>query len=130
MLTNGGRDNALNASYGTSTQPAASNYMALTANSTTPSAGNTTLASEIATGGGGLIRAQATYAHTPGAATATLTKTFTANGSDSLPVTIAKIALFTASSSGTMTNETLLNATATLTTSGDQVTITDTVTAS
>lgn len=130
MLTNGGRDHALACVYGTSAQPAASNYIGLTANSTSPSAGNTTLSGEITTAGGGLVRAQATYAHTTGQATATLTRAFTANGSDSLPVTVAKIGVFTASTSGTMTNETLLSATATLSASGDSVTVTETITAS
>jgi hypothetical protein len=130
VLTNGGRDVALAATYTTSTQPAAANYMALTANATAVSAASTTLTAEIATGGGGLIRAQATYAHTNGQATATLTKTFTANGSDSLPVTIAKIGIFNASSSGTLVHETLLSSTATVSASGDALTVTETVTAS
>lgn len=130
MLTNAGRDHALAAVYTTSTQPAAANYMAVSANATAPSAANTTLPGEITTGGGGLVRAQATYAHTGGQATATLTKTFTANGSDSLPVTLAKIGILNASSSGTLVHETLLGATATLTSSGDQCTITETITAS
>lgn len=109
-------------------QAAAANYIALTANSTAPSAGDTTLTGEITTAGGGLVRAQATPAHTNGTSTYTLTKTFTANGSDSLPVTIAKIGVFNASSTGTMMFETLLSATATLTASGDQLVLTETVT--
>jgi hypothetical protein len=129
LLTNGGRD-ALHAQHlSTSAQPASFNYMALTANATAPAAGDTTLTGEITTAGGGLVRAQATYAHTTGTNTTTLTHTFTANGSDSLPVTIAKIGIFNASSSGTMGYETLLNSTATLSVSGDNVTITETITA-
>lgn len=128
MLTNAGKDMIAAQVATTSTQPAACNYIALTANSTSPSAGDTTLTGEITTGGGGLVRAQATYAHTNGTSTFTLTKTFTANGSDSLPVTIAKIGIFNASSSGTMAFETLLSATATLTSSGDQLQLTSTVT--
>lgn len=129
LLTNAGRD-ALHAQHlGTSAQPASLNYMALTANSSAAAAGDTTLTGEIATAGGGLVRAQATYAHTTGTNTSTLTKTFTANGSDSLPVTIAKMGIFNASSSGTLGYETLLNSTATLSASGDNVTITETVTA-
>lgn len=130
MLTNTGRDHIAAAAFTTSTQPAAANYIALTANSTAPSAGNTALTGEITTGGGGLVRAQATYAHTNGQATATLTKTFTANGSDSLPATVAKIGVFNAATSGTLVYETLLSAPATLTASGDQLTITDTITIS
>lgn len=100
---------------------AAANYIALTANSTAPAAGNTTLTGEITTGT--LARAQATYAHTNGTATYTLTKTFTSDSS----VTIAKIGVFNAAATGTMVFETLLNATATLV-SGDQLQITETVT--
>ena len=127
LLTNAGRDFAceqISGAGGTST----AKFMALTANSTAPSAGSTTLTGEIATAGGGLIRGLATYAHTNGTSTYTLTRTFTANGSDSLPVTVAKIGVFTASSGGTLALETLLSATATLTTSGDQLVVTDTVT--
>ena len=129
LLVTAGRD-ALHAQHlGTSAQPASFNYMGVSANVTAPSAANTTLPGEITTGGGGLIRAQATYAHTGGTNTSTLTKTFTANGSDSLPVTIAKIGVFNAVTVGTLAYETLLNATATLTISGDNVAITETVTA-
>jgi hypothetical protein len=129
LLTSGGRD-ALHAQHmSTSAQPASFNYMALTANSTAPAGGDTTLTGEITTASGGLIRAQATYAHTTGTNTTTLTKTFTANGSDVLPVTIAKIGVFNASSSGTMAYETLLSASATLNIVGDNVAITETVTA-
>lgn len=109
---------------------AAADYLALTANTTSPVAGDTTLTAEIATGGGGLIRAQATYAHTGGASTYTLTKTFTANGSDSLPVTVGKVGVFNAGSSGTMPWSTLLSPTATVSASGDALTITTTITIS
>jgi len=129
LLTNGGRDALHGQHLGTSAQPAAFNYMALTANATAPAAGDTTLTAEITTAGGGLLRAQATYAHTGGTNTSTLTKTFTANGSDVLPVTVAKIGVFNAASSGTMGYETLLNATATLTVSGDNLAVTHTITA-
>jgi hypothetical protein len=105
-------------------------YMALTANAGAPAAGDTTLSGEITTGGGGLVRAAATYAHTTSTATYTLTKTFTANGSDVLPVTLAKIGILDASSSGNLGFETLLPTTATLSASGDAITCTDTVTIS
>lgn len=103
-------------------------FMAITANNTSPSATDTTLAGEITTAGGGLIRKLATYAHTAGTNTYTLSATFTANGSDSLPVTVAKMATFTSLVSGQMLHETLLNATATATASGDAITVTDTIT--
>lgn len=129
LLTSVGRD-ALHAQHmGTAAQPAAFNYMALSANATAPSTASTTLPGEIVTAGGGLLRAQATYAHTTGTNISTLTKTFTANGSDALPVTLAKIGVLNAASVGTLGYETLLNAVAPLTISGDNVAITETLTA-
>lgn len=131
MLTNAGKDmiaSALGDSSGS--REAAATYMAVTANTTAPSASDTTLTGEITTAGGGLVRAAATYAHTGGTSTYTLTRTFTANGSDSLPVTLGKVGIFNASSSGKMPWETLLSSTATLTSSGDNVTITETITLS
>jgi len=131
MLTTAGKDFAASAMGDRSgSREAAADYIALTANSSSPAAGDTTLTSEIATASGGLIRAQATYAHTGGASTYTLTKTFTANGNDSLPVTIAKMAVFNASSGGKMPWESLLSATATLTAVGDSLQITETITIS
>jgi hypothetical protein len=102
------------------------NWVALTANAVAPAAGDTTLTGEIATAGGGLIRKQGTYAHTAGTASYTLTTTFTANGTDVLPVTIAKRGVLTASSGGTLSYEALVSPTATLSASGDQLTLTDT----
>lgn len=131
MLTTAGKDFVASALGDRSgSRAAAADYIALTANNTSPAAGDTTLTGEIATGGGGLIRAQAAYAHTGGASTYTLTKTFTANGSDSLPVTIAKIGVFNASSSGSMPWTSLLSTTATISASGDALTITETITIS
>lgn len=108
---------------------AAAMFMGLTANASAVASGDTTLPGEITTGGGGLIRKIATLAHTAGAATGTSVAVFTANGSDALPVTIAKMGI-SSSLLSTMPNllQTLLNATATLTTSGDQLTVTDTIT--
>lgn len=109
---------------------AAADYLALTNNNTAPAAGDTTLTGEIATAGGGLIRAQATYAHTGGASTYTLTKTFTANASDTLPVEVRKVGVFNASSGGTMPWSTLLSPTATFSAIGDATTVTETITIS
>lgn len=131
MLHTAGKDfvaSALGDSSGS--RAAAATYLALTANSTSPSAGDTTLTAEITTASGGLVRAVATYAHTAGASTYTLTKTFTANGSDSLPVVVAKVGVFNASSSGTMPWSSLLSPTATFSASGDQTTLTETITIS
>lgn len=94
--------------------------------------------SELWFSGGGLRRRLASWAHTNGTATYTVSNTFTANGSDTLPQTIAKIGLFqhfvnaavTTSNSGILLFQTLLSATATLSASGDAVAITDTVTVS
>jgi hypothetical protein len=131
MLHTAGKDfvaSALGDSSGS--RAAAATYLALTANVTAPSAGDTTLTAEIATAGGALIRAVATYAHTGGAATYTLTKTFTANGTDALPVTVGKVGVFNASSAGTMAWSSLLSPTATLSASGDAMTLTETITIS
>jgi hypothetical protein len=105
-------------------------YMALTANSSATVATDTALTGEITTASGGLIRQAAAYAHTTSATTYTLTGSYTANGSDSLPVTIAKIGTFDTltGATGILLHETLLSATATLSASGDQLTVTQTVT--
>lgn len=104
-------------------------YMGLTADATAVGAGDTTLPSEITTASGGLIRKICPVAHTAGATTFTLTPVFTANGSDSLPVTIAKAGI-SPSMVSTVNNlfQTLVSPTATLSASGDQLTLTDTVT--
>lgn len=131
MLTNAGKDMVASALGDRSgSRAAAADYLALTANSTAPAAGDTTLTAEITTAGGGLVRATATYAHTTSTSTYTLTKTFTANGNDSLPVTIAKVGVFNASSSGTLVWSTLLGTTATISASGDALTVTETITIS
>ena len=129
MLTNAGKD-FVSAQIAGAGGTATASYLALTANSTAPAVGDTALAGEIATAGGGLIRALATYAHTAGTSTLTLSKTFTANGSDSLPVTVAKMGTLTASSGGTLVYTTALSPTATISASGDTLTITQTITIS
>lgn len=104
-------------------------YMGLTANNGAAGDGDTTLTGEITTASGGLIRQLATYAHTVSGTTSTLTKTFTANGSDSLSVILAKIGIFQGvEAASRLFFESLLNATATMALSGDQVAITDTLT--
>lgn len=105
-------------------------YMALTANTGAPAATDTALSGEITTVGGGLIRQAAAYAHTAGASSYTLTGTYTANGSDTLPVTVHKIGTFDSltGATGVMLHETVLSADATLSASGDQLTVTQTVT--
>ncbi len=131
MFHDAGRDWAASALGDRSgSRAAVADYLAVSANSTSPTAGETTLTGEITTAGGGLVRAQAVYAHTGGAATYTLSKTFTANGSDALPVTLAKVGVFNASSGGTMPWSHLLSPTAVISGSGDSVALTETITLS
>jgi len=130
LKTTAGVDLMHNASFGTSAQPAAANYVALTANNEAPSSASTSLAGEITTAEGGLIRKQVTYAHTTGASTSTLTGTFTANSHDALPVTVNKIGVLNkATSGGTLAIETKITA-ATFNLEGDALTLTDTFTIS
>lgn len=105
-------------------------YMALTATSTAAVDGDTTLTGEITTSGGGLIRQLATYAHTAAGTTTTLTKTFTTNGSDTVPVTVAQIGIFQGVlvAASRMVFRTLLNATMAFGLSGDQGQVTHTTT--
>ena len=105
-------------------------YMGLTATATPAVDGDTTLTGEITTAGGGLIRQLATYAHTASGTTTTLTKTFTCNGSDSLPVTVAQIAIFqgVVVAASRMVFRTVLNATMAFSLSGDQGQVTHTTT--
>jgi hypothetical protein len=106
-------------------------FTGLTANTGAAAGTDTVLTGEITTAGGGLIRKISAYAHTAGVASYTLTTAYTANGSDTLPVTIHKIGVFQSLTGATrMAFETVLNADATLNISGDQLTVTQTVTLS
>jgi hypothetical protein len=134
MRTNAGTDHQSRVMFDTASNAtaayAAANYIALTENSDAPAAGDTTLTGELNAAGGGLNRAQATYAHTNGTNTTTLTKTFTKNADDggsSDTRTPAKAGLFNAASTGTMTFETLIPSPPALV-SGDSVAITWTFT--
>lgn len=128
LKTKAGVDLIHAAVFGTAAQPAAANYIALTANNEAESASNTSLAGEITTSEGGLIRKQATYAHTTGATTATLTVTFTANSHDSLPVTVNKFGVFNkATSGGTLAIETKITA-ATFNAEGDNTVLSEVIT--
>jgi hypothetical protein len=104
-------------------------FMGISANASAVGAGDTTLVGEITTAGGGLIRKIAALTHSASAATGTVVAVFTANGTDSLPQTIHKMGISNSLLS-TVINllQTVLNADATITTSGDQLTITDTIT--
>ncbi len=95
---------------------AALRFMALSTNASAASASDTVLANEVTSNGGG--RVLATYAHTYGVATSTLTNTFNANGTITA---IHKVGLFTALSAAgadPLVYETVLSADATLV-SGD-----------
>lgn len=115
--------------YSLVTGGAPSLFMGLSANSSAVVNGDINLAGEITTAGGGLIAKICTITHAAGGTTGTIAATFTANGSDSLPVTIAKIRI---GPSLLSTLEamflTLLGTTAVISLSGDQLTVTDTVT--
>jgi hypothetical protein len=102
-------------------------FMALTENASAASASNTALTGEITTGGAS--RARATYAHTGGTNTYTMTKTFTISAS--FPA-IHRMGMFTASTltaTGIMVFEAVLNADANVI-SGDSLQVTQTVTLS
>jgi hypothetical protein len=71
LLTNAGKDMIAAQIAGSASATAVAKWVALTANTTAPAAGDTTLTGEITTGGGGLIRKTGTYAHTGGTATYT-----------------------------------------------------------
>lgn len=128
LKTNAGNDFQYNQMAGSASATAVAKFVGLTANTTAPAAGDTTLTAEITTAGGGLIRKAGTPAHTTSAASYTITTTFTANGSDTLPVTIGKRGIFDAVTAGNLVFEALVSPTATLSASGDILTLTDTIT--
>lgn len=108
-------------------------YMAITTNSAATVGTDTALPGEWNVAGGGLNRQVCSYAHTAGAASYTLTVTFTANSSDvssgPLPATFAKMGTFDSATpaTGVMLHETVLSSTAVLSAVGDALTITQTV---
>lgn len=106
-------------------------FMGLSNTNITPVVSDTTMTGEIVTAGGGLIRKQATWAHTAGTTTTTLTSVYTVNGSDTIPVTVYAMNISTSIKTGsavTMTYETSLSSSATLSAVSDQLTVTSTVT--
>jgi hypothetical protein len=119
-------------------------YMALSVATLAVAAGHAFLTndavtvSELWAAGGGLNRAIAAWAHTTGASSYTLTKTYTANTNDNgnATATVHRAGVFnnnvtaapTTVTSGNMFTETDLNADAVLVPSaGDQITVTGTV---
>lgn len=101
-----------------------------------PAHGDHALSGEITTAGGGLVRKISPYALTSGTSpgTYTLTPVFTANGTDVLPVTVAAAGAFNsmvvANTTLAMKFETGLSAAAAFAVSGDNATLTWTVTES
>lgn len=98
-------------------------YIALSTSVTATSGSDTTCPSEITTNG--LARTLGTFAST-GNNTDTVSNTFTYTGSTQ--VVITKVCMFDASSGGNLFAEDLLSSSATVSASGDQVTITWTFT--
>jgi hypothetical protein len=123
LLTNGGRDFIHAQAYGnTSAGTQGSRYIAVSTDSGSPAAGDTTLTGEISTNGLGRAAAT-TNTHSAGTNTSVLGITFTASGAHT---NVQKSALFNASSSGTMTHENTFTA-VTLATN-DQLQVTWTLT--
>ncbi|MHB8546426.1 MAG: hypothetical protein ACYDAJ_06635 [Nitrosotalea sp.] len=121
LITNAGKD-FISAQIGsTASSTNGANYIALTTDNISPAAGDTTLASEITTGG--LARAQGVYAHTGGTNTYTISKTFTASTSFT---GVDKAGLFTTPSVGMMFAESAFSSVNLV--SGDTISITWTVT--
>lgn len=107
-------------------------FMAITTDATAASATDTSLTSEIVAASSGCLRKLATYAHTTSATSYTMTTTYTYTSTDSSfgSRSIAKMGMFNTvvGASGIMQFETLLSAAATLTATGDALTVTQTVT--
>lgn len=123
LLTDGGRDKAHAQIYtNTSAGDRGAGFIAVTTDATAPADSDTTLTSEITTGG--LARADAsTKTHTSGTNTTTIAHTFTSSATHT---NVQKAALFDASSSGTMYHVNTF--TATTLQSGDTLTVTWTLT--
>lgn len=124
LRTNGGADWYNAQLLGTSAAGTQANYMALSTDSATPAATDSTLTSEQ-NNTYGLGRAQGTVTHSASAVSTLVSHTWTYTGSSSVQVN--KVALFTASSSGTMVFVALLPYPQTVNQNGDQVTINYTV---
>lgn len=121
LITNAGRDFLHQQGYkDTGLGTVGLCYIALSNDTVGETASSTTLSTEIAANG--LTRAIGTYAHTAGTNTTTISKTFTASGTQSAQ----KAALFTASSAGTMNH--VLAFTQRNLISGDTLAITFTIT--
>lgn len=126
IITNAGQDVISRQTACGATGVACANggvYIALSNDTTTPAAGDTTCPSELTSYGIGLVRTLGTYSHTAGTNTHTITATFTYSPTIAHSVTISKVCMFDASSGGNLFAESLLSPTAIVSASGDQVTI-------
>lgn len=127
VRTNSGRDFQSGVMFSTASNGggsfASATYIGLSADTTAPAVGDVTLTGEISIGT--LARAQATYGHTTGTSSATLTRLFTSDQT----ITIAKIGVFNSPTfgAGTMVLESLLATVATMV-SGDSLSVTETIT--
>jgi hypothetical protein len=96
LRTTAGGDWQASVMGNTAAPPATCNYIALSNDATAPAAGDTAVASEIASNG--LSRSQGTYAHTNGTASFTIQKVFSATGTQASQ----KAGLLNAASTGTL----------------------------
>jgi hypothetical protein len=106
-------------------------YMGLTATATAAVDGDTALTGELnAAGAAGLNRQLGTYAHSAAGTTTTLTQTYTVTASDTIPVTVAQMAVFqgVVLAASRMVFRTVLSANATMSAIADQLQLTHTTT--
>jgi hypothetical protein len=103
-------------------------FIALSTNATAPAAADTALTGELNNAGGGLNRAKATYSHTLGSASYSLTNTWTANSSDGTSNVINKIGVFNSAApvAGNLIFESAVTSPPTLV-SGDTIQIVETI---
>lgn len=123
LRTNSGIDFSSDSAFNT-TRPAAARWIALSQNTTAPAATDTAVAGEITTGG--LARAQANYAHTNGALSATISWTWTATTGNTFAA-VQKAGILTASTGGILVFENVFSPQALNGTNGDQLSLTWTV---
>lgn len=106
-------------------------YMAITTDTGAANVTDTTLPTEIVAASSGCLRKIATYAHTTNATSYTMTATYTYTSTDAGVGSriIHKMGMFNSvlGATGLMQFETVLNADATLTALGDQLTVQQTV---
>jgi hypothetical protein len=103
----------------------------LSSSSVAPLSTDTTITSAITTASGGLIPKICPYAHSAGTNTFTFTPVYTANASDSLPVTVYQAAFcksINTANAATIVWKSCINVNAVMGAIGDQLTLTETVT--